>query len=75
MKPSVLVVEDDEALCELLRWNLESEGYEVRTTPDGEEALVVRVAGAITSLDDLRDTAIALPGGGTARLVLRHREG
>ncbi len=41
MKPSVLVVEDDEALCELLRWNLESEGYEVRTTPDGEEALVM----------------------------------
>jgi cobalt-zinc-cadmium resistance protein CzcA len=35
---------------------------------EGEQALVVRVAGAITSLDDLRDTAIALPGGGVARL-------
>jgi cobalt-zinc-cadmium resistance protein CzcA len=35
---------------------------------EGEEALVVRVAGAITSLDDLRDTAIALPSGGVARL-------
>lgn len=35
---------------------------------EGEEALVVRVAGAIASLDDLRDTAIALPGGGSARL-------
>jgi len=35
---------------------------------EGEEALVVRVAGAITSLDDLRDTAVSLPGGGTARL-------
>jgi len=35
---------------------------------EGEEALVVRVAGAITSLDDLRDTAVPLPGGGTARL-------
>ena len=41
MKPSILVVEDDEALCELLKWNLESEGYDVRTTPDGEEALVM----------------------------------
>ncbi|HJV43609.1 CusA/CzcA family heavy metal efflux RND transporter [Caulobacter sp.] len=35
---------------------------------EGEEALVVRVAGAITSLEDLRDTAVPLPGGGTARL-------
>lgn len=41
MKPSILVVEDDAALCELLKWNLDSEGYEVRTTPDGEEALVM----------------------------------
>ncbi|ATC28462.1 efflux RND transporter permease subunit [Caulobacter vibrioides] len=44
---------------------------------EGEEALVVRVAGAITSLDDLRDTAIALPGGGVARLgdLAQVREG
>ncbi|WP_374571517.1 efflux RND transporter permease subunit [Phenylobacterium sp.] len=35
---------------------------------EGEEALIVRVVGAATSLDDLRDTAIALPGGGTVRL-------
>lgn len=35
---------------------------------EGEEALVVRVAGAITSLDDLRDTAVSLPTGGTVRL-------
>ena len=41
MQPSILVVEDDVALCELLKWNLESEGYDVRTTPDGEEALVM----------------------------------
>lgn len=41
MKPSILVVEDDNALCELLRWNLDAQGYDVRTTPDGEEALVM----------------------------------
>lgn len=40
-KPSVLVVEDDAALCELLSWNLEAQGYDVRTTPDGEEALLM----------------------------------
>lgn len=41
MKPSILVVEDDVALCELLKWNLDSEGYDVRATADGEEALVM----------------------------------
>lgn len=41
MNPSVLVVEDDVALCELLTWNLSAEGYDVRSTGDGEEALVM----------------------------------
>ncbi|MBS0384596.1 MAG: phosphate regulon transcriptional regulator PhoB [Proteobacteria bacterium] len=38
---SVLVVEDEAALAELLKYNLEKEGYEVRVAMDGEEALVV----------------------------------
>jgi two-component system phosphate regulon response regulator PhoB len=41
MNPSVLVVEDDTALCELLTWNLSAEGYDVRSTGDGEEALLM----------------------------------
>lgn len=41
MKPSILVVEDDLALCELLTWNLGAEGYDVRSTGDGEEALLM----------------------------------
>lgn len=41
MNPTVLVVEDDRALCELLTWNLSAEGYEVRSTGDGEEALLM----------------------------------
>lgn len=41
MKPSVLVVEDDKALRDLLAWNLGSEGYDVRSTGDGEEALLM----------------------------------
>jgi two-component system phosphate regulon response regulator PhoB len=41
MNPSILVVEDDAALCDLLAWNLSTEGYQVRTTGDGEEALVM----------------------------------
>ena len=41
MQASVLIVEDDQALAELLQWHLRSEGYEVRATADGEEALVM----------------------------------
>lgn len=41
MNATVLVVEDDTALCELLTWNLSAEGYDVRSTPDGEEALLM----------------------------------
>src|ERR1700742_4796771 len=36
----VLVVEDEAALAELLKYNLEKEGYSVRVSIDGEEALV-----------------------------------
>ncbi|MFT3729364.1 MAG: phosphate regulon transcriptional regulator PhoB [Terricaulis sp.] len=38
--PQVLVVEDEAALAELLKYNLEKEGYRVSVATDGEEALV-----------------------------------
>lgn len=41
MNASILVVEDDRALCDLLTWNLSAEGYDVRSTGDGEEALLM----------------------------------
>ena len=41
MNPHVLVVEDEEALSQLLKYNLEKEGYRVSVARDGEEALVV----------------------------------
>ena len=37
---TVLVVEDEENLLEALRYNLEREGYAVRTAVDGEQALL-----------------------------------
>jgi len=37
----VLLVEDEEALATLLRYNLEKEGYRVSVAGDGEEALVM----------------------------------
>jgi len=39
--PHVLVVEDEAALADLLKYNLEKEGYRVSVANDGEEALVV----------------------------------
>lgn len=41
IKPYALIVEDEAALVELLRYNLESEGYEVGVANDGEEALLL----------------------------------
>ena len=38
MKPNILIVEDEEALTEVLRYNLEAEGYEVETVGRGDEA-------------------------------------
>ena len=38
--PKLLLVEDDLALAELLEYRFESEGYEVRVTGDGDEALI-----------------------------------
>jgi len=36
--PKIMVVEDDEALCVLLRYNLEAEGYQVEIVTRGDEA-------------------------------------
>jgi two-component system, OmpR family, phosphate regulon response regulator PhoB len=41
MRPKVLLVEDDANLVELVRYNLDAAGFDVVTTPDGEEALVL----------------------------------
>ena len=41
MTPHVLVVEDEEPIAQLLKYNLEKEGYRVSVANDGEEALVV----------------------------------
>lgn len=37
--PRILVVDDEQDLCEILRFNLEAEGYEVDTAASAEEAL------------------------------------
>jgi two-component system phosphate regulon response regulator PhoB len=39
--PKLLLVEDDQALAELLEYRFRSEGYEVRISADGDEALML----------------------------------
>lgn len=41
MDTTVLIVEDEEAIVTMLRYNLEKEGYNVESTDDGEEALMM----------------------------------
>ncbi len=41
MTPHVLVVEDEEPIAQLLKYNLEKEGYRVSVAGDGEEALLL----------------------------------
>ncbi|HUC62169.1 MAG TPA: phosphate regulon transcriptional regulator PhoB [Alphaproteobacteria bacterium] len=41
MKLHILIVEDEAALVELLRYNFEQEGFRVSSAADGEEALVM----------------------------------
>ncbi len=38
--PRILVVEDEEALAQLLHYNLDKEGYRVAVANDGEEAMI-----------------------------------
>jgi two-component system phosphate regulon response regulator PhoB len=40
LKPLVLIVEDETALATMLSYNLETEGFDVCTASDGEEALI-----------------------------------
>lgn len=39
MRIKILVIDDEESICEILRYNLEKEGYEVDTALSAEEAL------------------------------------
>ena len=39
MRVKILVVDDEESICEILKYNLEKEGYEVDTADSAETAL------------------------------------
>ena len=49
----ILVVDDEQDLCEILKFNLETEGYQVETANSAEEALTTDIAGFDLLLLDL----------------------
>jgi two-component system, OmpR family, phosphate regulon response regulator PhoB len=70
MKPRILIVEDEQPLVTLLRYNLESEGYTVSVETRGDEA-------AAHLLDDIPDLLILdwmLPGISGIELCRRLRQ-
>ena len=58
MSPRVLVVDDDPQVLRLMRVNLELEGYDVVSAPDGEEALEA----VVTEHPDVVVCDVMMPG-------------
>jgi two-component system phosphate regulon response regulator PhoB len=69
IKPRVLIVEDETALVELLRYNLEQSGFRVSVAYDGEEAL----ASVQEDVPDLILLDWMLPGTSGLELARRWR--
>ena len=71
-KPRILVVDDEETLCEILKFNLEKEGYDVDVAYSAEEALERGVEGyALLLLDVMMGE---MSGFRMARLLKERRE-
>ena len=69
MTPSVLVVEDEDALGALLQYNLDKEGYRVAVATDGEEALVLIDEARATDLYGRMGPGVEVSGGSCANTV------
>ena len=50
----ILVVDDEQDLCEILKFNLETEGYEVETDNSAEETIVLDIQSNDQLLLDVR---------------------
>ena len=55
----ILVVDDEQDLCEILKFNLETEGYEVETANSAEEAKAVNSAGFIAAIRERLEKRLA----------------
>ena len=67
----ILVVDDEETLCEVLRFNLEEEGYDVDTACSAEEALALELSDYSLILLDIMMDGIS---GMQLAAILKKRE-
>jgi two-component system phosphate regulon response regulator PhoB len=71
-KYRILVVDDEESLCEILKFNLEKEGYDVTTTQSAEEALALELAQYDLMILDIMMGELS--GFGLARILRKRSE-
>lgn len=68
----ILVVDDEESLCEILKFNLEKEGYDVTTALSAEEALALDIKDMDLVILDIMMGELS--GFGLARILKRRSE-
>lgn len=68
----ILVVDDEESLCEILKFNLEREGYEVTTAQSAEEVLSMDIGGYDLMILDIMMGELS--GFGLARILRKRPE-
>lgn len=71
-KYRILVVDDEESLCEILKFNLEREGYDVTTALSAEEALTLELGGYDLMIVDVMMGELS--GFGFARILRKKSE-
>ena len=71
-KYKILVVDDEESLCEILKFNLEKEGYEVTTVYSAEEALSIDIKDMNLIILDIMMGELS--GFGLARILKKRSE-
>lgn len=71
-KYRILVVDDEESLCEILKFNLEREGYEVLTAQSAEEALTLELGTLDLIILDVMMGELS--GFGMAKIVRKRRD-
>lgn len=71
-KYRILVVDDEESLCEILKFNLEKEGYSVTTALSAEEALALNLADYDLMVLDIMMGELS--GFGLARILRKRTE-
>lgn len=71
-KYRILVVDDEESLCEILKFNLEREGYAVTTAQSAEEALALELGSFDLMILDIMMGELS--GFGLARILRKRSE-